>query len=42
MADPSWPKGLGSEELLERNLYPLLVTGNCVNIDDLLFLEKAL
>ncbi|CAJ1438050.1 unnamed protein product [Effrenium voratum] len=38
--EDSLPAGLRSEELLEQNLFPLLVTGNCVNIDDVLFLEK--
>jgi len=39
-ADRSLPEGLRTQELLSKNLYPLLATGNCVNIDDLLFLEK--
>lgn len=41
-ADPKLPTGLRSQELFAKNLYPLLATGNCVNIDDLLFLEKDL
>eukprot|EP00439_Symbiodinium_sp_Y106_P064133 s3371_g10.t1 len=28
------------QELLLQNLYPLIVTGHCISIDDLLFLEK--
>ncbi|CAE7295450.1 unnamed protein product [Symbiodinium pilosum] len=38
--DESVPEGIGTEELLVKNLYPLIVTGHCISIDDLLFLEK--
>jgi len=38
--DETIPEGIRTEELLLQNLYPLIVTGHCISIDDLLFLEK--
>ncbi|CAE7502401.1 unnamed protein product [Symbiodinium natans] len=38
--DETIPEGIRTEELLLKNLYPLIVTGHCISIDDVLFLEK--